>query len=174
MMYSEVAAAFISLHSDNTVCLYTTDGHRQTLPARLSFAGLTDTKISGCLVGWGPGPVFTLLDHKLRPLDAATDGLDIHLCQPAEHTAELVTAGVGNVCVWSARLMRCKMKIQDRMPNSVFTHLVLAPPRSDRPHRAFALCGKVLTVVDLDVGKVLERRKDLSSRCVWLHDLYTW
>lgn len=173
MMYSEAAAAFISLHSDNTACLYTADGHKQTLSVHLTFTGLTDTKISGCLVGWGPGPVFTLLDRELRPFDAATDALDIRVCQAAEHSAELVTAGAGNVCVWSVRLMRCKVKIQDGMHNSIFTHMALAPPRNGRPHRAFAACGTVVTVVDLDAGKVLEHRWDMCTRCVWLRVLYT-
>uniref|UniRef100_A0A665X402 Uncharacterized protein n=1 Tax=Echeneis naucrates TaxID=173247 RepID=A0A665X402_ECHNA len=164
MTYSEAAAAFISLHTDNSVCLYRADGQQQTSPVGLSFMGLTTTKISGWLVGWGPGPIFTLLDHELRPLDVAHDALDIRVCQPAEHSAELVTAGVGNVCVWSVRLMKCKVKIQEGLHNSTFSHMALAPPRSDRHHRAFAVCGQAVTVVDLDIGKVLEHKRDLCSR----------
>lgn len=166
MMYSEAAAAFISLHSDNAVCLHKADGNKQTSLARLPFLGLTSTKISGRLVGWGPGPVFTLLDGELRPVDAAHDALDIRVCQAAEHSAEMVTAGVGNVCVWSVMLMRCKVKMQEGLQLSTFTQLALAPPRPDRPHRAFAVCGQVVTVVDLDAGKVLEHKRDLCSRCV--------
>lgn len=166
-MYSEAAAAFISLHSDNTVSLYKADGHKQTSSAQLTFTGLTATKIPDRLVGWGPGPVFTLLDSELRPVDVALDGLDIRACQAAEHSSEVVTAGEGNVCVWSVMLMRCKVKIQDGLQHSTFTHIALAPPRCDRPHRAFAACGWVLTVVDLDVGKVLEHKRDLCSGCVW-------
>nr|XP_046227519.1 WD repeat-containing protein 97 isoform X2 [Scatophagus argus] len=164
MMYSEAAAAFISLHSDNTVCLYSTDGHKQTFSAHLPFMGLTNTKISGCLVGWGPGPVFALLDSELRPLDAAHDALDIRVCQAAEHSTELVTAGVGNVCVWSVRLMTCKVKIQEGLQHSTFTQMALVPPRSDRPHRAFVVSGQLVTVVDVDAGKVLEHGRDLYSR----------
>ncbi|XP_045885106.1 WD repeat-containing protein 97 isoform X3 [Micropterus dolomieu] len=164
MMYSEAAAAFISLHSDNTVCLYKADGRKQTSLAHLPFMGLTATKISGCLVGWGPGPVFTLLDSELRCLDTARDALDIRACQVAEHSTELVTAGVGNVCVWSVLLMRCKVKIQEGLQLNTFNQMALAPPRSDRPHRAFVVCGRVVTVVDLDAGKVLEHKNDLCSR----------
>lgn len=166
MMYSEAAAAFISLHSDKTVCLYTADGRKQTSLAPLPFMGLTETKISGCVVGWGPGPVFTLLDSELRPVDAAQDALDIRVCQAAEHSTELVTAGVGNVCVWSVMLMRRKVKVQEGLQHSTFTQMALAPPRSDRPHRAFVVCGWVVTVVDLGAGKVLEHKRDLCSRCV--------
>uniref|UniRef100_A0A3P8TBA3 Uncharacterized protein n=1 Tax=Amphiprion percula TaxID=161767 RepID=A0A3P8TBA3_AMPPE len=100
MMYSEASAAFISLHSDNTVCLYKTDSCKQNFSARLPFMGLTATKISGFLVGWGPGPVFTRLDSELRPLVAGDDALDIRVCQAAEHSTELVTAGVGNVFIF--------------------------------------------------------------------------
>ncbi|XP_031148801.1 WD repeat-containing protein 97 isoform X3 [Sander lucioperca] len=164
MMYSEAAAAFISLHSDNTVCLYKADGNKQTSLAQLPFMGLTATKIPGSLVGWGPGPVFTLLDSELRSMDAAHDALDIRVCQAAEHSTELVTAGEGNVCVWSVMLMRCKVKIQEELQHSTFTQMALAPPRSDRPHRAFVVCGQVVTLVDLDAGKVLEHKRDLCSR----------
>ncbi|XP_067342002.1 WD repeat-containing protein 97 isoform X2 [Channa argus] len=164
MMYSEAAAAFISLHTDNTACFYQADGHKQTSVAHLPFLGLTPTKISGCLVGWGPGPILTLLDREFQTLDAADNALDIRVCQPAEHSTELVTAGVGNVCVWSVRLMRCKVKIQEGLQHSTFTHMALAPPQSHRPHRAFVVCGRVVTVVDLDVGKVVDHKKDLCSR----------
>uniref|UniRef100_A0A3Q3G078 Uncharacterized protein n=1 Tax=Kryptolebias marmoratus TaxID=37003 RepID=A0A3Q3G078_KRYMA len=99
MMYSEAAAAFISLHSDNTVCLYKGVDHKQTLMTELPFLGLTATKIPGCLVGWGPGPVCKLLDSELRLVKAAADALDIHVCKPAEHSWDLVTAGVGNVYI---------------------------------------------------------------------------
>lgn len=169
MMYSESAAAFISLHSDNTVCLYKADGHKQTSllhSTHFSFMGLTATKVSGCLVGWGPGPVFTFLDSDLCPLDSAHDALDIRVCQAAEHSTELVTAGVRNVCLWSAMLMRCKVKITEGLQHSTFTQMALAAPQSDRPHRAFVVSGQVVTVVDLDAGKVLEHKKDLCSRCV--------
>uniref|UniRef100_A0A3Q3LAX8 Uncharacterized protein n=1 Tax=Mastacembelus armatus TaxID=205130 RepID=A0A3Q3LAX8_9TELE len=166
MVYSEAAAAFIGIHSDNTVFLYQADGHKQTSSVHFPFMGLTSTKISGCLVGWGPGPIFTLLDSELRPLDAAEDALDIRVCQPAEHSTDLVTAGLGNVCVWSVRLMRCKVKIQKGLQQSTPTHMALACPRADRPHRAFVVCGRVVTVVDLDGGKVLDHRKDLCSWCV--------
>ncbi len=169
MMYSEAAAAFISLHSDNTVCLYTADGHKQTSLARVPFMGLTDTKLSGSLVGWGPGPVFTLLDSELCPLEAALDAPDIRVCQAAEHSTEMVTAGVGNVCVWSVLLMSCKVKIKEGLQDSTFTQMALAPPQPDRPHRAFVVCGCVVTVVDLDGGKVLEHKRDLSSGCVRVH-----
>lgn len=169
MTYSEAAAAFIGLHTDNTVCLYKADGHKHSSSVHLPFMGLTPTKISDCLVGWGPGPIFTLLDKELRPVDAAHDALDIRVCQPAEHSAELVTAGVGNICVWSVRLMRCKVKIQEGLEHSTLTHMALAPPRSDRPHRAFVVCGQVVTVVDLDVGKIVDHRKSLCSWCVWVY-----
>lgn len=169
MMYSEAAVAFIGLHSNSAVSLYKADGHKQTLLEPFPFIGLTATKIPGCLVGWGPGPIFTLLDSNLRPLDVAEDALDICLCESAQHSSELVTAGLGNVCVWSVMLMRCKVKIQEGLlQHSAFTHMTLAPPRPDKPHRAFVACRQALTVVDLDVGKVLEHKNVFWTRCVWV------
>lgn len=169
MMYFETASMFIALHSDNTVSLYEADGHRKTSLTHFPFMGLTNTKISGCLVGWGPGPVFTLLDSELHPLDEAHDALDIQVCQAAEHSAELVTAGVGNVCIWSVRPLGCKVKIQEGLQQSTFTQMALAPPSSNTPHRAFVACGPVVSPVNLDDGKVLEHKRDLCSGCVLVH-----
>lgn len=165
MMYSEAAAAFISLHSDNSVCLYNHVDHKQTLMTELPFLGLTATKIPSYLVGWGPGPVCTFLDSELRLVKAAADALDIHVCKPAEHSYDLVTAGAGNVCVWSVLLMKCKVKIRDGLQmHDTIAHLTLAPPRPNKPHRAFVASGMVVTVVDLGLGRVLEHRNKLSSR----------
>ncbi|XP_047206150.1 WD repeat-containing protein 97 isoform X1 [Girardinichthys multiradiatus] len=164
MMYSQASDAFISLHSDNTVSLFKSKLRKQALMGELPFLGLTATNIPGWIIGWGPGPIFTLLDSELRHLDTADDALDIGLCEPAEHSWELVTAGVGNVCVWSVLLMRCKLKIQEGLQqHRTFTQLTLAPPRKDRPHRAFVAWGKVVTVVDLDGGMVLDHMEDLCS-----------
>uniref|UniRef100_A0A3Q3G047 Uncharacterized protein n=1 Tax=Labrus bergylta TaxID=56723 RepID=A0A3Q3G047_9LABR len=163
MMFSEAAAAFIGLHTNGSVCFYTPDGHKQTASARLAFTGLVQTNISQRLVGWGPGPVFTLLDDELRPLEAARDALDIRVCEAAEHSAELVTAGAGNVCVWSVTLMKCRLKMEEGLRRRTFTHMALAPPRFEKPHRAFVVCGHVVTVVDLDGGTVLEHKTDLCS-----------
>lgn len=164
-MYSPATATFISLHSDNTVSLYKSKRCKQTLRDKLPFLGLTATKILGWIIGWGPGPVFTLLDSELQCLDTADDALDIFLCELSEHSWELVTAGLGNVCVWSVLLMRCRVKIQEGLQEyRTFTHLALAPPQNDRHHRAFVASGKVVTVVDLDGGTVLEHREDLCSR----------
>ena len=169
MIYSEAAVAFIGLHSNSAVSLYKTNGHKQNLLESFPFMGLTATEIPGCLVGWGPGPVLTFLDSDLCPLDVAEDALDIRVCEAAQHSSELVTAGFGNVCVWSVLLMRCKVKIQDGLlQHSAFTHMALAPPRPGKPHRAFVAHRNFLTVVDLDVGKVLEHKKDLWTRCVWV------
>ncbi|XP_037311476.2 WD repeat-containing protein 97 isoform X1 [Pungitius pungitius] len=165
MTYSDAAAAFVVLHSDDTACFYTADGlGRKASPARLPFAGLTATKVAGRLAAWGPGPVFTLLDGDLRPLHAAPDALDIRLCQAAEHCTELVTAGAGNVCVWSVMLARCMVKVRGKLlRRRTFTELALAPPRAGRPHAAFVACGADVTLVDLEAGKVSEHKRDLCS-----------
>lgn len=165
--YSPPTGAIISLHSDDTVQLHKDDGLlTRTSSAPCPFLGLTATKVRGHLVGWGPGSTFMLLDGELRPVRAARGALDVRVCQAAEHSTDLVTAGVGNVCVWSVMLMRCKVKILERLQHSVFTQMALAPPQSGRPHRAFVASGRAVTAVDLDAGKVLEHKKNLCLRCV--------
>ncbi|KAM3593696.1 uncharacterized protein V6R79_019399 [Siganus canaliculatus] len=164
MMYSEVTASFISLHLDNRVCLYKADDYKQTPSVLLPFMGLTDIKISGNLVGWGPGSVFALLDSELRLLGVTQDALDICVCQAAEHSSDVVTAGTGNVCVWSVLRMRCEVKIQEGLQQYTFTQMALAPPQPGRPYRAFVSCENVVTVVNLDAGKVLEHRRNLCSQ----------
>ncbi|XP_029935802.1 WD repeat-containing protein 97-like [Myripristis murdjan] len=167
MMYSEDAAAVVSLHTNNTARLYQADGHQlrsQAWSVPCPFTGLTSTKLPGHLVAWGPGENLVLLDSEFHYLDVAHEPLDIRVCQAAEHSTEVVTAGAGNVCVWSVRHMRCKVKILEGLQQSVFTQMALAPPTSSKPHRAFAVCGRVVTVVDLSAGKVLEHKTDLCLR----------
>ncbi|KAM9712369.1 WD repeat-containing protein 97-like isoform 1-T4 [Menidia menidia] len=165
LMFWEAAGSFISLHSDQTVRLHKANGHRQTLSACLPFAGLTATEIPGCLVGWGPGPVFTLLDSQLRPLDTADSALDIQLCEAAEHSKELVSAGAGNVCVWSVMLMRRRVTVREGLRQyGAFSHMALAAPRPAKPQRGFFASGQNVVVVDLDGGRVLERKERLCPR----------
>ncbi|XP_035981199.1 WD repeat-containing protein 97 isoform X2 [Fundulus heteroclitus] len=134
------------------------------LTGKQPFLGLTPTKMPGWMIGWGPGPVFTLLDSELRHLGSADDALDIRLCEPAEHSWELVTAGHGNVCVWSVLLLRCKVRIQQGLQqHREYTHLALAPPLRDRPHRAYVAAGRFVTVVDLDGAMVLDHKWDLCE-----------
>ncbi|XP_023181697.1 WD repeat-containing protein 97 isoform X2 [Xiphophorus maculatus] len=161
MIHSPAIHAFISLHADNKVSLFRPKCYRETIWRRMPFLGLTPTKVLGWIIGWGPGPIFTLLDNELRHLDTADNALDIRLCEAAEHSWELVTVGFGNVCVWSVLLMRCRVKIQEGLQQRAFTHMALAPPQKKRPHRAFVACGMEVTVINLDDGVVLDHQEEL-------------
>ncbi|PWA18000.1 hypothetical protein CCH79_00004101 [Gambusia affinis] len=161
MLHLPAIRAFISLHEDNKVSLFRPKCYRETIWRKMPFLGLTPTKILGWIIGWGPGPIFTLLDNELRHLDTADNALDIRLCEAAEHSWELVTAGFGNVCVWSVMLMRCRVTIKEGLPLSAFTHMALAPPQKKRPHLAFVACGMDVTVINLDDGMVQEHQQEL-------------
>ncbi|XP_014854211.1 PREDICTED: WD repeat-containing protein KIAA1875-like [Poecilia mexicana] len=161
MLHSPANHAFISLHTNNRVSYFRPKCLKETIWRKLPFLGLTATKILGWMVGWGPGPIFTLLDNKLRHLDTADNALDIRLCEAAEHSWELVTVGFGNVCVWSVLLMRCRVKLQEGLQQRAFTHMALAPPQKNRPHRAFVACGTDVTVINLDDGIVLDHQERL-------------
>ncbi|XP_054893339.1 WD repeat-containing protein 97 [Poeciliopsis prolifica] len=162
MLHSPANHAFISLHTDNKVTFYRPKCYREIIWKKMPFLGLTPTKLLGWIIGWGPGPIFTLLDNELRHLDTADNALDIRLCEAVEHSWEMVTAGIGNVCVWSVLLMRCRVMIQEGLQQRAFTHMALAPPQKKRPHCAIVACGKDVTVIDLDNGIVLDHQEELA------------
>ncbi|KAJ8387184.1 hypothetical protein AAFF_G00159960 [Aldrovandia affinis] len=160
-------AAFISLHGGGGVSSYHPDGGiRATLQSPTEFTGLTGTKLPGRIAGWGPGASLALLDSELRPLVHATDPLDIRVCLAAERSPELVTAGVGNVCVWCLAHLVCKMRVLEGLgQDDVFTQLALAPPTSaHQHHRAFAACETAVSLIDLTEGRLLEKRRNLHLR----------
>lgn len=176
--YGEGAAGFISLHSEGKVRLYHPDGRLRDSPTAsvsVPYMGLTSTQLPGCLVGWGPGATLTLLDSDLQPLADALDPLDVRVCQVTEQSLELVTAGAGNVCVWCLTHMVCRVRVTEGLGrHSLFTQLALAPPGPERHHRAFAVCGRVVAVVDLTAGCVLEHKRNLHLRYVCVHALLSF
>ncbi|KAG9347704.1 hypothetical protein JZ751_003717 [Albula glossodonta] len=103
---------FLSLHAGGRVSSYHPDGQLgATFGRHAEFTGLTGTRLPGRIAGWGPGATLALLDNELRPLAHALDPLDIRVCQAAELTPELVTAGEGNVCVWCLAHLVCKSSL---------------------------------------------------------------
>ncbi|GAA6074348.1 WD repeat-containing protein 97, partial [Tachysurus ichikawai] len=158
---------FLSVHRGGRVRFYTADGYlrepftRSTVP----YEGVFFTQIVGRLVGWGPGETLTLLDMDLTPLSHARETLDIRVCQMLEGSRELVTAGAGNVCVWSLSHMVCRVRVVDGFErNCVFTQLALVPAAAQKAPLALAVCGRSVTVVDLREGCVLEHKTKLHQR----------
>ncbi|KAG7330608.1 hypothetical protein KOW79_006830 [Hemibagrus wyckioides] len=158
---------FLSLHRGGRVRFYTADGFLREPPAcsTVPYQGVAFTQISGRLVGWGPGKTLTLLDMELRPLAQGHEALDIRVCQMLEGSRELVTAGAGNVCVWSVCHLVCRVRVMDGFEGKcVFTHLALVPAAAQKASRALAVCGRSVTVVDLGEGRVLEHKTNLHQR----------
>lgn len=82
-----------------------------------------------------------------------------------EGSRELVTAGAGNVCVWSLSHMVCRVRVVDGFErNCVFTQLALVPAAAQKAPLALAVCGRSVTVVDLREGCVLEHKTKLHQR----------
>ncbi|XP_053485833.1 WD repeat-containing protein 97 isoform X2 [Ictalurus furcatus] len=160
---------FLSLHRSGRVRFYTADGYLREPPARstVPYEGVAFTQIPGRLVGWGPGEKLTLLDTKFTPVVHAQETLDIRVCQMLEGSRELVTAGAGNVCVWSVghMVMVCHVQVVDGFEREcVFTQLALVPATAQKAPRALAVCGRSVTVVDLREGCVLEHKTNLHRR----------
>lgn len=81
---------------------------------------------------------------------------------------ELVTAGAGNVCVWSLGHMVCRVRVVDGFEKEyVFTQLALVPAAAQKAPRALAVCGRSVSVVDLGEGRVLEHKASLHRWCVF-------
>ncbi|KAK2860052.1 hypothetical protein Q7C36_004218 [Tachysurus vachellii] len=129
---------FLSLHRGGRVRFYTADGYLREPFARstVPYEGVSFTQIAGRLVGWGP-----------------------------EGSRELVTAGAGNVCVWSLSHMVCRVRVVDGFErNCVFTQLALVLAAAQKAPLALAVCGRSVTVVDLREGCVLEHKTKLHQR----------
>ncbi|XP_046707334.1 WD repeat-containing protein 97-like [Silurus meridionalis] len=158
---------FLSLHRSGRVRFYTSDGSLKAPPTRntVPYKGVAFTHVPGRLVGWGGGEKLTLLDTNLTPLTYAQDELDIRVCQMLKGSRELVTAGAGNVCVWSLGHMVCRVRVVDGFEDEcVFTQLALVPGAAQKAPRALAVCGRSVSVVDLKQGSVLEHRTNLHRR----------
>ncbi|XP_041922998.1 WD repeat-containing protein 97 isoform X2 [Alosa sapidissima] len=171
MTCGEGVDGFISLHDDSanssfSACFYHTDGSIwEPSPSchSIPYLGLTSTQLPDRVVGWGPGAVVDLLDGQLRPLAQAMGPLDVRTCMATDNPTEVVTAGEGNVCLWCLSHMVSKVQVGEGLETQVFTQLALAPRHSKYGHRAFAVYGSAVTVVDLKKGVILER-KNLHQR----------
>ncbi|XP_048040765.1 WD repeat-containing protein 97 isoform X2 [Megalobrama amblycephala] len=169
MTCGEGAAGFASLHCSSHVRFYYPDGHLKDLSFRQSltihYAGLTSTHLPGRLVGWGPGAILTVLDAELNPLVHAVEPMDVRVCKILEHSNELVTAGMGNVCVWCLTHLICRKRVVEGLgKHIVFTHLALVPSRTEQGLRALAAYGQAVVVVDLTKGCIVDHKKNLHSR----------
>lgn len=164
---------FISLHGDSnnsssSACFYHTDGSVDEASPTchgIPYMGLTSTQSPGRVVGWGPGAVLHLLDGQLRPLAQATGPLDVRTCVAIDNPIEVVTAGEGNVCLWCLMHMVSQVQVVKGLEEQVISQLALAPRDSKYGHRAFAVYGSTVIVIDLKKGIILER-KNLHLRCV--------
>ncbi|KAG9274716.1 WD repeat-containing protein 97 [Astyanax mexicanus] len=168
MSCSARAEGFLSLHRSGRVTFYEPDGHLRdtpTPPITVPYEGLAHTQRPDRLVGWGPGATLILLDSQLTPLTCAQDPLDVRACQVLEGSLELVTVGAGNVCVWCLDHMVCRVQVLEGLGlDAVFTQLAVAPAVGSKGPRALALCDRVVTVVDLTEGRVLQRTTNLHLR----------
>ncbi|XP_050971650.1 WD repeat-containing protein 97 isoform X2 [Labeo rohita] len=82
-----------------------------------------------------------------------------------EHSNELVTAGVGNVCVWCLTHLVCRKRVVEGLgAQVVFTHLALMPSRTQQGLRVLAAYRQAVVVVDLTEGCIVEHKKNLHLR----------
>lgn len=88
------------------------------------------------------------------------------LSQVLEHSNELVTAGIGNVCVWCLIHLVCRKRVVDGLGRCVFTHLALLPSRTEQRLKAAGAYGRAVAVVDLTEGCIIEHKKNLHLRFV--------
>ncbi|XP_051552180.1 WD repeat-containing protein 97 [Myxocyprinus asiaticus] len=169
MTCCEGAAGFASLHSSGNVQFYHPDGHLRDptfCPSlTIHYAGITSTQLPGRLVGWGPGAILTLVDTELKPLVHAVEPMDVRVCKVLEHSNELVTAGMGNVCVWCLTHLLCRTRVVEGLGKHIVpTQLALVPNRAHQGPRVLAAYGGAVVVVDLTDGCIMEHKKNLHLR----------
>lgn len=89
----------------------------------------------------------------------------ICLHQVLEQSNELVSGGMGNVCVWCLTHLVCRKRVVDGLgADTVVTQLALVPSRAQCGPRVLAACGGAVVVVDLVEGHVMEYKKSLHLR----------
>ncbi|TRZ03872.1 hypothetical protein DNTS_027890, partial [Danionella cerebrum] len=151
MSYGEGAQGFVSVHRSGLVQFYDPEGRlRDWRGITTHYAGLTSTHLKGRIVGWGPGPILSLLDAELNPLIHAEDPMDVTVCKVMEHSNELVTAGKGNICIWCLTHLVCRRQVVNGFDKEiVFIHLALLPRSTHQGFWALAAYRSAVVVVDL-------------------------
>lgn len=93
------------------------------------------------------------------------DIFSICLCQVREQSNELVSGGMGNICVWGLTHLVCHKRVMEGLgTHIVITQLALVPNRAQCGPTVLAAYGGAVVVVDLIEGRVVDHIKNLHLR----------
>ncbi|XP_029141506.1 WD repeat-containing protein 97 [Protobothrops mucrosquamatus] len=119
-------------------------------------------------VAWDTGGLH-VLDSHFQLLSQVPSTLPIRCGIYSKQLNRIVTAGDGNLTIWSFRYgfrsLQCRATVSTGLgPSDLFLHLVLDTDSTSEPQRCFASCATGVATFDISRGNLLAFRTKLHSR----------
>ncbi|XP_039220561.1 WD repeat-containing protein 97 isoform X2 [Crotalus tigris] len=161
--------AFIALDAANTLHLLTEDGCcRGSMEGPVPMMGILYASHVNQFVAWDTRGLH-VLDSHFQLLSQVPSALPIRCGIYSKQLNRIVTAGDGNLTIWSFRYgfrsLQCRASVSIGLgPSDLFLHLVLDTDSTSEPQRCFASCATGVATFDISRGNLLAFRTKLHSR----------
>ncbi|XP_026549433.1 WD repeat-containing protein 97-like, partial [Notechis scutatus] len=161
--------AFVVLDAADTLHLLTEDGCCQgSVKGPAPMKGILYASHVNQFVAWDTGAL-QVLDSHFQPLSQMPSALPIRCGIYSKHLNRIVTAGDGNLTLWSfrygSRSLQCRASVSTGLgPTDLFAHLALDTGSTSEPHCCFASCATGVATFDISRGNLLAFRTKLHSR----------
>ncbi|ETE59510.1 WD repeat-containing protein, partial [Ophiophagus hannah] len=161
--------AFVVLDEANTLHLLTEDGCCQgRVKGQAPMTGILYASHVNQFVAWDTGGL-QVLDSHFQLLSQMPSALPIHCGIYSKRLNRIVTAGDGNLTLWSfrygSRSLQCRASVSTGLgPTDLFAHLALDTGSTSEPHCCFASCATGVATFDISRGNLLAFRTKLHSR----------
>lgn len=161
--------AFVVLDSANMLHLLTEDGCcRGSVEGLVPMTGILYASHVNQFVAWDAGGLH-VLDSHFQLLSQVPSVLPIRCGIYSKQLNRIVTAGEGNLTIWSfrygSRSLQCRASVSTGLgPSDLFLHLVLDTASTSEPQRCFASCATAVATFDISRGNLLAFRTKLHSR----------
>ncbi|XP_070796275.1 WD repeat-containing protein 97 [Pituophis catenifer annectens] len=161
--------AFVVLDAANTLHLLTEDGCcRDRVKGLATMTGILYASHVNQFVAWFTGGL-QVLDSHFQLLSQVPSALPIRCGIYSKQLNRIVTAGDGNLTLWSfrygSRSLQCRASVSASLgPTDLFVRLALDTGSTSEPHRCFASCATGVATFDISRGNLLAFRTKLHSR----------
>ncbi|XP_013923582.1 PREDICTED: WD repeat-containing protein KIAA1875-like [Thamnophis sirtalis] len=161
--------AFVVLDAANTLHLLTEDGCcRESVKGLAPMTGILYASHVNQFVAWFTGGL-QVLDSNFQLLSQVPSSLPIRCGIYSKQLNRIVTAGDGNLTLWSfrygSRSLQCRASVSTGLgPTDLFVRLALDTGSLSEPHRCFASCATGVATFDISRGSLLAFSTKLHSR----------
>uniref|UniRef100_A0A670ZUH2 WD repeat domain 97 n=1 Tax=Pseudonaja textilis TaxID=8673 RepID=A0A670ZUH2_PSETE len=160
--------AFVVLDAADTLHLLTEDGCCQgSVKGPAPMKGILYASHVNQFVAWDTGAL-QVLDSHFQPLSQMPSALPIRCGIYSKQLNRIVTAGDGNLTLWSfrygSRSLQCRASVSTGLgPTDRFAHLALDTGSPSEPHCCFASCATGVATFDISKGNLLAFRTKLHK-----------